>query len=274
MRRLCDTRIVCFTGRPAGDPAQPNQKAVMDEAQALLPLFYRQPEALQPERHRSLGLDPDPDFSFAAKAVSVPISAAEASLAARHYPIVFASAGQFLPLAVTGLRQDENLFVEAGGRWRAETYVPAYVRRYPFIFAEDGGADRMTLCIERTSARIVAGGDLFFAAGEPTPVTRRALDFCAAFEREIADTKRIVELFRRHGLLTPNEATLTLPSGAKTQLRNFLVIDAKAVNELGDAAFLELRRASALPLLFAQIASRNCWGDLVARLPAGDQTSA
>ena len=242
----------------------------MSQTQPAMPLFYERPEALQPERHGSLGLKLEADFSFAARAVSVPISAAEAPFAARHYPIVFATAGEFLPLAVLGLANGENLFVNATGAWEQGAYVPSYVRRYPFVFATGDDKDRLTLCVDRAAGRILeGGGEKLFENGKPTKVTDNALEFCAAFEREIAATRKVVEILRKHELLTENQATLTLPSGSKIALKDFMVIDAAAVDKLSDDAFAELRHNGALPLVFAQIASRAGWGDLARRLPGG-----
>ncbi|MEH6721140.1 MAG: SapC family protein [Aurantimonas endophytica] len=242
----------------------------MSQTQPVMPLFYERPEALQPERHGALGLRPEPDFSFASRAVSVPISAAEAPFAARHYPIVFATAGEFLPLAVLGLATGENLFVDAAGTWEPGAYIPSYVRRYPFVFATGEDQGRLTLCVDRAAERVLEeGGEKLFENGKPTKVTDNALEFCAAFEREIAATRKIVEILRKHDLLTENQATLTLPSGSKVALKDFMVIDAAAVDKLPDDAFAELRHNGALPLVFAQIASLPGWGDLARRLPAG-----
>ena len=242
----------------------------MSTTQTALPLFYQRPEALQPDRHATLGLDQTPDFGFAAKAISIPISAAEAPLVARHYPIVFATGGEFLPLAVVGLNSHENLFINASGAWDEGLYVPAYVRRYPFIFASDEPEkERLTLCVDRAAGRVVEdGGEALFTDGKPSKVTASALEFCLAFEREIAATRRIVELLRKHELLTENQATLTLPSGSKIALKDFLVIDVAAVEKLSDEVFGELRHQSALPLIFAQVMARAGWADLSRRLSA------
>ena len=256
-------------------PKWQNGKPVdMSTTQTELPLFYERPEALQPDRHATLGLDQSPHFGFAAKAISIPISAAEAPLVARHYPIVFATGGESLPLAVVGLNSRENLFVDAAGVWEEGLYVPAYVRRYPFIFASgEPEKERLTLCVDRSAGRVVEnGGEAFFTDGKPSKVTNGALEFCLAFEREIVATRRIVELLRKLELLTENQATLTLPSGSKIALKDFLVIDVAAVEKLSDEVFAELRHQSALPLIFAQVSARAGWGDLTRRLSSRGQS--
>ena len=135
-----------------------------------LPMFYKSPEALNPTRHGTLSLVIKPDFGFAASAHAIPIMASEMPSAMRSYPIVFVGP-QKAPVVITGLRQDENLFVESDGSWSEPHYVPAYVRRYPFVMAEDGQpAGRLTLCIDRDSDRIIDDCD---GAGHQTTMPRR-----------------------------------------------------------------------------------------------------
>src|SRR5690606_22183616 len=66
---------------------------------------------------------------------AVPLSFAEFAVACRDYPIAFVSGdgGQsYVAMAVLGLENRRNLFATADGAWEPGTYVPAYVRRYPF----------------------------------------------------------------------------------------------------------------------------------------------
>ncbi|RVA88736.1 SapC family protein, partial [Mesorhizobium sp. M7A.F.Ca.CA.004.01.1.1] len=152
-----------------------------------MPLFYSRPEALNPARHGSLGLTARSDFGFARSAHAIPVVASEMPAAMRSYPIVFIGPGK-APVIITGVRQNENLFVGAEGKWTAPHYIPAYVRRYPFILAEDPtSAGRLTLCVERASDRIVdqllapSRDDKilpFFTGNEPTEATKQALAFC------------------------------------------------------------------------------------------------
>src|SRR5678815_4155353 len=75
---------------------------------------------------------------------AIPISAGEFPAAMRDYPIVFVRrSGDFdyTPMIILGLREGQNLFVMGDGKWDRRTYVPAYVRRYPFcLVATDHSA--------------------------------------------------------------------------------------------------------------------------------------
>jgi len=94
-----------------------------------LPLFYRSPRVLQVAAHSGCGVKPMPDFAFASDANSVPIGAEEFYEAQAHFPIVFSSVEPVTAIAVLGLEQNRNLFVDADNKWRPGVYIPAYVRR-------------------------------------------------------------------------------------------------------------------------------------------------
>jgi hypothetical protein len=227
------------------------------------PLFYRKPEPLSADRHGKLVLAIENTFAFAKEAVAIPLNAVEIS-AARSYPVVFANTAPWLPLAVMGLRQNENMFVEKDGSWRDGSYVPAYVRRYPFALARQQEQGPYTLCIDSESKRLVKkGGQPLFDGAKATEVIRSAMQFCIAFEQEMDATKRIVEQIHSKGLLVPNQATVTLPSGTTLSLTDFFVIDEKKFAELPDADFLELRGAGALPLIYGHFLSRLAWQGLL-----------
>ncbi|RWO38986.1 MAG: SapC family protein [Mesorhizobium sp.] len=237
-----------------------------------MPLFYSRPEALNPARHGSLGLTARSDFGFARSAHAIPVVASEMPAAMRSYPIVFIGPAK-APVIITGVRHNENLFVDAEGKWTAPHYIPAYVRRYPFILAEDPtSAGRLTLCVERASDRIVdqllapSRDDKilpFFSGNEPTEATKQALAFCNQFQIDFRATREMVEKIDAHGLFSPRQSKVTLEGGEVLNLTDFQVIDEPAFNRLSDEAFLDLRKSGALGLLYCHLASTNSWTSLV-----------
>lgn len=254
-----------------------------DASKAQLPMFYRKPEALHPARHGALSLVTKPDYGFAATAHAIPIMASEMPAAMRSYPIVFVGP-QKAPVVITGLRQNENLFVEPDDSWTAPHYVPAYVRRYPFVLAEDKQpAERLTLCIDRDSDRIVetastpsAGETVpLFDGAEPSQATRGALEFCNQFQMGFAATRTIIESIDALGLFVTRKSTVTLESREVLNLTDFQVIDEAALNVLGNDDFLTLRKSGALALIYCHLASSNSWSSLVyqakVRTKAADQ---
>src|SRR5215469_3975454 len=141
-------------------------------------LFYSKPEPLSRELHGKIGLRRvDKPFGFAAKTNVVPLTVGEFPMAALSYPIIFAG-DRYQPLAVMGINQGSNLFVGA--------YIPAYIRRYPFVLANDQARDQLVVCIDRASSLL--GEDcalpLFDEKGEATAYTNNCIEFCNNFETE------------------------------------------------------------------------------------------
>ena len=92
------------------------------------------------KHHRVLLTDPAAGMvpAFARNINAMAISFSEFAVAQRDYPIVFATAdcgASFAPVAVLGLADRQNLFIEADARWSPGAYVPAFVRRYPFCIS-------------------------------------------------------------------------------------------------------------------------------------------
>lgn len=235
------------------------------------PLFYAKPEAMNPDRHGSLGLAARADFSFTRAAHALPVVTGEMPAAMRSYPIVFVGPGN-QPVVITGLRQGENLFVEKDGQWAKPHYIPAYVRRYPFILADDGGqgSGRLALCVDRTCHRVVeqaaARGEKvapFFAGTEATEATKQALAFCNQYQMDFAATRTMVDKIAAHGLFVERRSTVTLENGEVLNLTDFKVIDEDLFNKLSDEAFLDLRKSGALTLVYCHLASTNSWSSLI-----------
>lgn len=239
-----------------------------EEAAAPLPVLYSAPEAMNPARQAGLALRRSDDFGFARALHAVPLAAAEMPAAMRSYPIVFVGADH-APVAITGIRKGENLFLDAGGGWVAPHYIPAYLRRYPFILAGDSDAEELTLCIDRDCPRLTAAGeadsDPLFEGDAPGEITARALAFCEEYNTLHNITRRAVALIARHGLFAERRGRVSLADGSSFNLTDFEVIDEAALNELPDAAFLELRHGGALALIYCHLASMNSWSSLIER---------
>ena len=194
----------------------------------------------------------------------------EFGLAVRHYPIVFTSADPALPVVVLGLRSGQNMFLGQDGSWEAGAYVPAYIRRYPFIFMSSPDGLQFTLCVDAESAQLEKkpGERSLFVDGEATDVTNRALEFCQAFQAQHEYTRQFAEAVSEHGLLSPRAAEVTLKSGEKLALGGFRIIDEGKFNALPSEVFLEWRQRGWLHLVYSHLMSLSNWAGLVDRTAA------
>ncbi len=250
---------------------------VADEARATsaaagnMPLFYKRPRPLNAAVHRGLSLMPTSDFGFARSTNSVVLGATEFPLAMRHYPIVFTAGEPRVPVAVLGLEAAHNLYVAKDGKWLAEGYVPAYVRRYPFLFLEQPGKEELVLCIDEDSGLLVRSEERpLFSDQGPTQLVQDALKFCRDFQQATRAGAAFAAALAERGLLIPNRARVVLNSGKEMVLRDFDVVDEAKFNALPDDVFLDWRRRGWLVLVYCHLLSMGSWAKLV-ELAAGQQ---
>ena len=244
-------------------------------AAPVLPLFYERPEPLRADQHQAYRLVIKPDFRFAAETNAVPIMASEFVAAARHYPIVFAGT-PVMPVAVLGFEKS-NLFVDGEGLWQdTRTYIPAYVRRYPFTFITPPDQNSFILGLDMACERVVSDpaddkpAQPLFVDGKPSALTADALRFCGALQMDHAATLTFTAALEEQNLLIDNQARAQLPNGRNYDLRGFRVVDSKRLQTLPDAVVTDWHRKGWLGLIHAHLASQACWQDLLDRMRTKD----
>jgi SapC len=191
------------------------------------------------------------------------LGAAEYPHAMHSYPIVFTSREPLAAVAVLGLEDNDNLFVGDDGKWREGHYVPAYVRRYPFLFLEQPEKNELVLCIDEASGLLTQSAERpLFEDGEPTQLVRDSLAFCRDFNEQTMKSAAFVGELANRELLIPNQARIGLPSGREVTMRGFQIVDEAKFNALPDDVFLEWRRRGWLPLVYCHLLSMAHWAGL------------
>jgi hypothetical protein len=228
------------------------------------PQFYDLTEPLTAEKHGAWRLLPG-DLAFARDANSVMLAASEFAAASRSYPILFAG-NDGLPIALLGLER-HNDFV-ASGRWAADSYVPAYIRRHPFIFYATEEPQRFVLGIDVASPRIARGGDrgvALFDGDAASAATAQALQFCEAFRRDCAVTRLFADALLERDLLVDRRAAVTLPGGGAFDIDGFKLVDRDRFDALDDATVLDWHRKGWLAAIQFHFASLDRFQALLDR---------
>jgi hypothetical protein len=178
----------------------------------------------------------------------------------------------YTPVGVMGLRDDQNLFLASAGAQDPEVYVPAYVRRYPFVFANDPNGDRMILCIDRGSEHLDEnGGDVpLFEGGQPTEFTKNAMEFCREFEGERRRTDDFVKLLKDNDLFDVKQAVFTPrnadgTTGEPQLLAEYFAVSEEKLAKLAPEKIQELFANGALQQIYAHLISLLGWERLVVR---------
>lgn len=233
-------------------------------------LFYEKPVQLNADVHRNARLGAlAGNYAFAQKTNSIPLAAVEFFDTAREYPIAFTGkeGGALFPIALMGVRQNENLFVSADGKWEGR-YVPAFVRRYPFVLAEKDDAEDFNVYLDEAYPGFGAadGERLFTDEGEHTPLLKQALEFLGTYQGEIKRTRLFVERLQALDLLIPRVLEVVRKDQGPLVLQGFSVVDEGRLMGLGDAQLLELARSGLLAWIYAHLMSLGNVSDLAARL--------
>jgi hypothetical protein len=242
-------------------------------------LFYSQPEPLSSEMHGKMGVKSmDGPFGFAKAGHAVPLTVGEFPLAAVTGPIIFVGDDK-LPIAVMGLNAGDNMFLRDDGLFEPGIYIPAYIRRYPFVFANDDSAKQMVLCIDR-GAEFIVDKDydqaFFEADGEPSQYTKNCIEFCNNFEIERQRTQSFVQLLKDLDLFETKTASFTPmnPDGTQGEpqkIAEYFGVSEDKLNALPADKLVELRGNGALGQIYAHLLSLVGWDRLVALALARSQ---
>lgn len=222
------------------------------------PPMYGELLPLDREVHKNLKLDTTMSvLPQTAVQNSVFLAAVEFGDACKEFPIVFVRVStpaanekpEVAPLAVLGLRQGSNVFLD-GDKW-AGNYVPAYIRRYPFAMARlDGDQNSIAVCFDHKWAGFnTETGEALFKDGEATEFLQNARGFLENFEQESERTRLICKLLVDLDLLQDMRFEATLPDGEKIDVEGFLALDEKKYAELPDDKVLHLHRNGLIALL-------------------------
>ena len=239
-------------------------------------LIYDRVVPISSESHKDYSVKITQDYTFAETLNSCPLLAAEFISASQDYAIVFAgSDGSIFPAILLGFQDGENLFVNDQGAWKG-AYIPAFLRRYPFVFAEDVEGDgKFTLCIDEDYAGLNEDGRgerLFDSEGNRTQFLQSMLTFVTQFQAQFNRTKQFSDKLMRLGLLEPAQAQFTTADGKTGNLGGFLTIVRDRLKAIPESELQEMFATDELELCYAHLHSLqnvNRLGSHMQSKPAG-----
>jgi hypothetical protein len=228
--------------------------------------LYEQPVLLNKEEHGSLGLSTlDRPFDFVKSIKGVPLVAGEIQSAQKHYPIVFSDFENPVLVAIVGIIDDVNIFVDEAGNWDNQTYIPSYLRCHPFAFAKRPD-DEMAVVIDRASSEISEKPDMpFFDGDEMSADTRKRVDFCMHYNDERRRTQEFCQKVKELGLLNGQRINKTMSDGTEVKIADYVSIDPTKLTELDKDTLQELHKDGSLAAIFAQLFSLENWNRLIMR---------
>ena len=228
-------------------------------------LIYASAVPISFARHGSTSFEPVDNYAFSAGVNAVPLMAAEFLRAATEYAIVFTAAGDdVLPAAVLGVRPDQNLYLSADAQWQAK-YIPAFIRRYPFVFSASEDQKTLTLCIDESHPGLNRDGKgqrLFADDGKPSAYTEQVLKFLQEYQAQFERTKVFGKRLKELGLLDAMQAQVTTPKGEKLTLTGFMAVPRERLRALDGAVLASLAKTDELELLYLHLYSMRNFNDV------------
>jgi SapC len=232
-------------------------------------LIYETVVPLTVSRHKDCAMEIRGNYAFSGKINSVPLMAVEFPNAAAEYAIVFAgNETSLIPAAILGVRGNENLFLSRENVWEAK-YIPAFIRRYPFVFSTSPDGQQLILCIDEAFAgfnREARGERLFGDDGKPTAYVDNVLRFLQEYQAQFLRTQRFCAKVRELELLEPMQAQVELASGERMALSGFMAVNRAKLKAVPGDKLAELAQTDELELLYLHLQSMRNFAGLKDRL--------
>ena len=234
-----------------------------------LPLFYKDLEPLSSSlhpNHKSRSSDKAP---FLVDAHAIPITIDEFISVGRFCPIIFSVGETSVPLALMGLNEGVNVFVNDEGKFDQPVYLPAYIRRYPFLLAKlTPDTQDLSLCFDPTCDIVgdFSEGELLFDDNQPSQATQNALNFCESFEQAGQKTSAFIEELQKHELLMDGEVAIQQEGFEQPFIyRGFQMINQEKLGEMRGDVLRTWNQNGMLPIIHAHIFSLELMRDIFAR---------
>ena len=235
-----------------------------------LPLLYNSLEALNSGQHAKMKLRKDVKLDHVGTTHAIPVTVEEFVFVQRFYPIIFSAGDMPVPLALLGLNEGVNTYFDGEGKpLEKDIYVPAYLRRYPFMLAKlQASSDELSLCFDPTSEPMSEDGDgpALFDGDQPSETTRNILGFCEQFEQAGQRTQSFMDDLLKSGLLMDGEVAIQ-PDGAEQPFlyRGFRMVDEEKLRELRGDELRKMNQSGMLPAVYAHLFSLSQIREIFAR---------
>jgi hypothetical protein len=228
--------------------------------------LYSKPALLNKEDHGDMGLStPERPHDFVKDVKGVPVLTTEIQTAQKYFPVIFSDFDNPVLLAVVGIVEDDNLFVDETGAWERGAYVPSYVRCHPFALATRE-EDQYAVIIDEESAAVSTDPQTpFFENGEMSPAIQPRLDMCGQFNMEQQRTRDFCQRIKDLGLLNGQRVTQSMSDGSEVQIANYVTIDANKLKDLDKDTLRELHQDGSLAAIYGHLFSLENWNHLIVR---------
>jgi SapC len=221
--------------------------------------MYSQITLINSNEHKNNSIKSYSDFSYAKKLMTAPITVAEFYESCKDYPIIFVkdTAANWTASAMMGYKENENLFIDENGMWEKGKYVPASIRRYPFIFIAQEN-QQLSLGVDAVSL-IIAKEDeerkLFDEKGNQSEFISNVLAFMSQFQGDATATSNFIKQLEEWELLEEKIMQLVTPKGESFSINGFYIINEEKLQHLSKNKKQDICDHNAFPLITSHLIS-------------------
>lgn len=199
-------------------------------------------------------------FEYAKEITSATLSTAEYFEACKDYPIVFLKDNQneWYSSAILGYKEKQNLFIDSNNQWEVGKYVPAYIRRYPFIFVAQPNTTELALGVDakyKDNSNLSEIGRLFDKDGNNTELLNNVVAFMSQYHNDIKSTSEFIAKLDELKLLEERVATITNTKNEKYNISGCFVINEEKLQHLSKKKKDELCSDNKMALITAHLIS-------------------
>lgn len=231
-----------------------------------LPVLYKDLVPLNTKEHANWKTRMLDDGSFLKTTHAVPLTAEEFPVAQRYYPIVFSASENPVPLVLMGLNEGINIYMGDDGKMKNPAYIPAYVRRYPFMLVRlRPDSQELSLCFDPTSDAVgeFAEGDALFENGEQSETLKNIMNFCEQFERSVQNTSLFMKELQDLDLLMDGELKIENPEFPQPFVyRGFKMVNEERLRNLRGDELRKINQNGVLPLVYSHLMSLQLMREL------------
>ena len=218
--------------------------------------MYQNLVLLNKENHKNLKISPLSNLSFAKQSTTIPVVANEVSLIGKDFPVVFTGGEQTSLVALTSLGGD-NLAINAEGKYIV-SYVPAFLRRYPFALGTNKENPEQQLILIDESSELFShtkGKQLFTKEGNASETLNNAIQFLQGYEIEQNKTNAVLQEIKQSGILEEREISIGEGETKKVLINGFLVVSHEKLNALSDEILASWVRRGIISFIDAHLNS-------------------
>ena len=239
------------------------------QPQASLPIFYKNLQPLSSSLHSNFKSVTSDKAPYLSNQHVVPLTIDEFAHAQRFFPIVFSTGDNPVPLGLLGLNEGVNVFVDEEGKPYNPFYVPAYVRRYPFMLARlKPDAQELSLCFDPDSGLVGPQDDglALFEGEKPTEQLNAILKFCEEFEMSAQRTASFVKELENMDLLIDGEVSIQ-PDGSEQPFlyRGFKMVSEEKLRDMRGDELRKINQNGILALITAHLFSLSLVREIFGR---------